>query len=1263
MSFLQSKKETICMCPVRKKSIFQDTFSDIPQTNKTYDFVVLLEFKELYDRFIIFYNFCKKYLDGYSYIIIPALGCTPKNFTTDDTISVYSICKQKHVKSLIEQYKPKVIITVGRALYSITETKEMRPEHFFIPVKGIAQEYQLDDTHIYSSEYKCNVFPIPALYQWIKNSDGHEQARIKDVYEYKFSTEQFERAITSLSERKQRVFKPELILEDDANIFIQTLIDNTEIKAIAIDTESTGLNYFVDDLISIQFSYNGQSGHFCYWKDIDKNLLIQLFARKDINIIMHNCLEGSSKILLANGKTMPIGKIVNKKLPLEIICYDENNKLVKSKIVNWFKNGKTNYWYKIYFDTRQNKGNQENILITGEHEIYTQRGKIKVYDLQETDKLIYNEREISEDSFSFFVGSLLGDGRSMGIYGNIQEKDSFDYIRNPEFSHPHTQKNYLIWKHTFLKNCNFKISNINKNDNCINEDTYFFKFLANTYIMRNFRKKIKTNSDALTNLDLKSFAIWYMDDGTYTEHISKKGIKSYYMSIRCKRFTQEESNLALKILKNLFNINFIYKNGTLSPENILFDRGKNSFEILQKIAPYMNKSMLYKLPQELHFLCETYNWSYETQPLLINIKKIEKITKGSKDFSKIRKFKYDIEVETYHNYIANNIKVSNSQHDLKFLLTKGITNARCDFDTMLAAHSLNENSPNGLKPLTWIYTNYGGYDFELKQFIKQHKIQSFLDLPKQMLLEYSCFDALVTYQLWKYFVHRFELEDISVKDNFYNYIMPAVEMITDVEMTGVQIDMIYLNEYVSKLKEKAQEIEKELHQVAGKIFNIRSTKELSVIIRALPDFKTLTDNEGNDLITKTGNLILDKETIDRYAEESNLPFLKKVSEYNHITKEISQLGYQINQNISSKQSLFNDENENEENEKGFLASMYNGRLYGGYKLHGTETGRMAGGGGLDSTINWQNMPTQKEFRKMFLASNGYVVGASDFDMMEICTCSQLAGTGVLESLILDNKDMHCFTATTLMKLFGINTTYEEVFSKTKIEGKEDKKFKDWRHKSKILNFQGLYGATKYGLASTFGVLLEDGEKYLTAFYEAYPEVKQYMDDYRNHAKQYGYVQTLLGRKRRLPELTYIGKDSYKNKKESSFDIGNLLNSATNAPSQGCSGQTTLIAMTNIWKEFRENKMKSRIIINVHDEIVFELWILEIQQASEIIKKWMEKPYYTNNKDCKVTLTADLKIGEIWKYGFTQQYWNEHPDEWQQCLEENKKRNEKNKQLF
>ena len=208
-----------------------------------------------------------------------------------------------------------------------------------------------------------------------------------------------------------------------------------------------------------------------------------------------------------------------------------------------------------------------------------------------------------------------------------------------------------------------------------------------------------------------------------------------------------------------------------------------------------------------------------------------------------------------------------------------------------------------------------------------------------------------------------------------------------------------------------------------------------------------------------------------------------------------------------------------------------------------------------------------------------------------------------------------------------------------------------------------YGATKYGLANMFNVSNEEGEKFLNAYYISYPEVKKYIEEYRLHAKKYGYVKTLLGRKRRLPELTYIGKDSFKNKKYSTFTVDNLLNAAINAPVQGTSGQTTLIAMTNIYKAFKENNMKSKMLINVHDEVVFDIPLDELCESCKIIEYYMTYPYYLNVDNNKVKLSAEVKFGEVWKYGKTKQYWESHLDEWNICKNNIKERNKKLEEFY
>lgn len=863
-----------CNCAASKKLYngdrqYRNTYKQIFSNtdSKNVDVLILLELKETSPRFDPFLKIINGIFKDNTYIMLHSLGCTPEDFTSKDIVSTYISCKNRHIKSLVNQYKFKAIITVGRALYSITESKLLRPEEFFIPVNGKHYEYQLDDVFIYSSEYSCNVYPLTPLYQWIENDN------IKDCYEYKFNLQQIQRALQNISVLRKRIKSVEFEYVENPNEFLSRILDDKNIEEIALDTETTSLNFITGKIYNISIAYEAHKGYFLKFSEIDINLLIKLFDVK--KIIFHN-----------------------------------------------------------------------------------------------------------------------------------------------------------------------------------------------------------------------------------------------------------------------------------------------------------------------------------------------------------------------------------AQFDLKMLIMHGVKNAKCYFDTMLAAHILNENSPNALKALAWIYTYYGGYDKKVQEYLKEYKLDDFSQLPKELLLEYACYDAVITFQLYKYFQNRFDKEESFIKNNFYDFVMPAVEMITDVELEGVEIDLKYFKEYNDLLLKKFKEIEKEIFTIIKKQFNIRSNKELSNVFLDLEDFEPLLDSNEQPLLTKTKNLKLDKESLERYANEKNNPIAKLIVEYNHYAKELSQLGlYNVSQNKKGKKT------------KGFLASIHNKKLYSGYKLHGTETGRMSGGGGLDSSINPQNMPKTKEFRKIFLCPKDYVIAYADYEGMEISIASQISGKGPMETLLLEGKDPHSYMGAKIAKyLLDEDISYEDFYQKAKIE--EQEIYKDTRGQAKVILFQNIYGATEYGLSQELGISLEEAELFMQVFRETYPEIDIYISKSKEQAKTFGWVKTLLGRKRRLPELTYIGRDSFRNY-SSSFRLNNSLNTSLNSPIQGTSGQTTLIAMTKIWKEFKEKNMKSRVKMNVHDEIVFFLHKKEIEQAANMIKYWMEYPYYKNVENNQVRLKADLEIGEIWKFGKSYKYWKENSKEFEELINMNNQRNMEN----
>jgi len=202
----------------------------------------------------------------------------------------------------------------------------------------------------------------------------------------------------------------------------------------------------------------------------------------------------------------------------------------------------------------------------------------------------------------------------------------------------------------------------------------------------------------------------------------------------------------------------------------------------------------------------------------------------------------------------------------------------------------------------------------------------------------------------------------------------------------------------------------------------------------------------------------------------------------------------------------------------------------------------------------------------------------------------------------------------------------------------------------------LYGSTEFGLQSNLGVDIETAKVFLNVFYETYPEFKKYMDDFRDDAKKFGWVKTLTGKKRRLPELTYIGRDG--NNKDRRKRLNSMMNGAINAPIQGSSGQTCLLAMCAIREELKNRNFVSRILSNVHDSILVETHVDELDEVVEILKDCMSRKYYENRLGCKVKLKAEVKYGEVWGFGKKEAYWKQNPKEFQEMIQRINERNDR-----
>lgn len=598
----------------------------------------------------------------------------------------------------------------------------------------------------------------------------------------------------------------------------------------------------------------------------------------------------------------------------------------------------------------------------------------------------------------------------------------------------------------------------------------------------------------------------------------------------------------------------------------------------------------------------------------------------------------------------------NGKFDLKFFRANGILDLQCYFDTMIAGYALNENSKNSLKFFAWVYTEYGGYENELRNYLKALNTRDFSAIPIDILMKYACTDAIITYLIFKYFENRL-LEEPEVRKNFYEIMIPGVNMLTEVEMHGIKINQQHLYNYNLKLFNNVEKIDKKLTEYFGKQFNFNSTKQLSEELLK-KGVEPLLDDKGKPLVSKTGDLLLNKTTLPMYAKNGN-EAAQLLIDRNHYAKEISQLSLKQyykdnieNLNQPKQKNIFDifainivDE-ENEENEiknedydpiddfdideisttvnRGLLSSVYNGRLFGEFSVSGTETGRLSSSGGLVGTVNLQNFPKTLDFRKLFMPEDGFIFAEVDYVAMEVSILSQISGPGPLEKVILQGIDPHCYTGVAIYNAtYNKTMTYEEFFSLAKIQ--EVKEFKEFRNLGKTCNFQFAYGATEFGIAQYLSIPVDKGKMLLETYRATYPEVAKYMETYRDNAKKYGYVDTLLGKRKRFPQLMYIGKDT------KLHDINNMLNGAINAPIQGTSGQSTYTSMVHIHKEFKKNKMKSRVLANVHDSILFELHLNEKSEAMDIITKWMTYQFYENFNGNTVKLSVDPKISSIWGF--------------------------------
>ena len=498
-------------------------------------------------------------------------------------------------------------------------------------------------------------------------------------------------------------------------------------------------------------------------------------------------------------------------------------------------------------------------------------------------------------------------------------------------------------------------------------------------------------------------------------------------------------------------------------------------------------------------------------------------------------------------------------YDLKKVLyifrKYNISIPKCNYDGMIAGYLLNYNVKDDIAYLA----RTKGYDIEFYENVygKNSKIA----IPDTEILAKTLIEkAMFIYDSYNMYMN--ELKDENELMLFHNIEMPLVEVLTDMEFTGINVDRNYLEKTGKELEEKIKKLEEEIYSLAGCEFNVSSPKQLGVVL-----FETLQIPYPKKI--KDNNYSTSKEILDKLTDYE---IVNKILEYRMLTKLHSNYVVGLINEIA-------DDNK--------IHTIFTQTL--------TRTGRLS-----SISPNLQNIPIRTEegklIRKAFLPEKDSVLLSSDYSQIELRMFASFANAENLIEAFKEGKDIHAQTASDIFKV------------------PIDQVDKNMRRNAKAVNFGILYGISGFGLAEDLGIDFKSANKFIDSYLDTYPGIRKYREDVIKDAEAKGYVKTIMNRKRVIDELN--------NKNYMIREQGKRI--ALNTPIQGSSADILKKAMIEIFKEFKDKNLKSKMLIQVHDELVFNVLNSELDTVKEIVKRIMENTYTLN-----VPLVVDIEVGTDW----------------------------------
>ncbi len=512
-------------------------------------------------------------------------------------------------------------------------------------------------------------------------------------------------------------------------------------------------------------------------------------------------------------------------------------------------------------------------------------------------------------------------------------------------------------------------------------------------------------------------------------------------------------------------------------------------------------------------------------------------------------------------WIGQNIK-----YDMLLLKWYGFELAGNVFDTMLAHYVIE---PEGKRSMDMLSAKYLGYEpVHIEELIgKKGKAQgSMRDVELEKIKDYAAEDADITLQLKKVLLPQ--LKEKEVEKVFYEVENPLVKVLTAMEFEGIRIDEGFLKEYSKELESDAKKAEESVYAQAGVRFNLASPKQLGEVLFE----KLQLDPKAKK--TKTGQYATGEDVLQKLAAAN--PIVADILIFRELTKLKSTYVDALPQLINSK----------------------TGRVHTSYAQAVAVTGRLS-----SNNPNLQNIPVRtdrgREIRKAFIPRDkDHVLISADYSQIELRIVAAISGDENMCDAFRTGKDIHTATAA---KVFNVE---------------ESAVTKEMRYKAKSVNFGIIYGQGAFGLAENLGIPRAEAKEIIDNYKKQFPNIQKYMDDTINFAKEHGYVQTLMGRKRWLADIN-----------SANFTVrGFAERNAINSPIQGSAADMIKLAMIKIHETFTKEKFRSKMLLQVHDELVFDAHKDEIEIIKPVILNCMQTALALPNS---IPTDAELGMGDNW----------------------------------